>query len=296
MTPPVRPHSIHLIDYAPARRMKLLFVTPAHRRYKLSGIVYAQRADCIRKLAEAGIESQCVVISDDENLKLAAREGFATINRNNASLGARFNDGYAYAAEHGYTHIAPIGSDSWVDPNYFLPAPKATSNAILTSVHYAIISEDGRNLAQLEVEPSGGVGPHTFATRLIAKAGNRPVEENLRRGCDHSLLTSIRRSSGQTITWEWRNQHPLQYIGYRSAEQQLNPYRPLRDRYAVEEHQDDFWDTLAQTYPAEIVEQARLYYASLPPRRTSPQERAAQRQAEREQRRAQRRNATQPGT
>jgi len=251
--------------------VRLLFVTPAHLRYSLSAVVFAQRADTIASLAAAGIESQCVVIACDDNLDLARSAGFAVVERDNSHLGQRWNDGYEYAADHGYTHIAPIGSDSWVDHRYFLnPFP---AGQILTSVHYALVNEDGGRLAELAVEPAGGVGPHTFATSLIAKAGNRPVEESLDRGCDHSLLTAITAANGKAPTYAWRNLHPLQYIGFRSHDLQLNPYQPLRDRYSVHEHTDP-WGALAQHYPSWIVKLAQTHYESQPPRRETAADRA----------------------
>ena len=35
-------------------------------------------------------------------------------------VGRKFNDGMEYAGTHGAQWIVPIGSDSWIDPAYFL--------------------------------------------------------------------------------------------------------------------------------------------------------------------------------
>lgn len=244
------------------RLPSILFVTPAHGRLALTDLCLAHRQWTIHKLAERGIRAHQVVIACDENIDTAMRYEYAVVNRDNSHLGQRWNDGYEYAAKHGYTHIAPIGSDSWVHPDYFDPLTDAAGGVILTSHHYTLIDEDGVRCAHTWIEPAGGVGPHTFPTHLIARSRNRPVRETLDRGCDHSLLTTIRRTNRQTkIEWQWRDLFPTQYIGFRSHEQQLNPYDTLADRYATEQHTHP-WDALREHHPEHLVTQAEALYST----------------------------------
>lgn len=290
----MHPRSTHTVphtDYDPQGDMRLLFVTPAHSRYSVSDFCFAQRAHCIQQLANEGIQAQAVIIACDDNIDIATQYGFATIESDNSHLGKRWNDGYAYAAEHGYTHIAPIGSDSWIDPDYFLPPPSHHTDTILTSSLYATIDEDGSRIAHLTVEPAGGVGPHTFPTRLIAQSGNRPVQDNLDRGCDHSLLNTIRTTHRKPLQWEWRNRHPLQYVAFRSHGTQINPYQQLRDRYSTNEHHDP-WGDLNQHYPHHLVALAQEHYANIPPPPETAHTRAASEARARAEAREQRRQAT----
>ena len=101
--------------------MSVWFVTPAWRRFALSAVCFEQRRRVIDELAAHGIEAHCVVVADDRNLALAREAGFETVKRDNRWLGSRFNDGIEYAGLHGAEWIVPIGSDSWIDPAYFLP-------------------------------------------------------------------------------------------------------------------------------------------------------------------------------
>ena len=104
--------------------MSMWFVTPAWQRYELTAVCLRQRQWVIEQLADHGIEARCVVVADDENLDIARALGFDVVEqRNDRGLGRKFNDGYEHAARAGATWIVPIGSDSWIDPRYFLPAP-----------------------------------------------------------------------------------------------------------------------------------------------------------------------------
>src|ERR1051325_10020747 len=98
----------------------LWFVTPAWQRYELSAVCFDQRLLVMDALRAAGVEAQCVVVADDENLDLARERGFARVEQDNEWLRRRFNDGIEYAAYQGATRIVPIGSDSWIDPDYLL--------------------------------------------------------------------------------------------------------------------------------------------------------------------------------
>jgi len=243
-------------------RPSLWFVTPAFRRFELSQVCFAQRAAAIKRLDELGIDASCVVVADDENLDIARSFGFAVVEVDNRWLGRRFNEGYAFAAEEGVDYIVPIGSDSWLDPEFFadgLPAGRG----VLTSRLYASVDERGSRLSPLEIAASPGVGPHVVAVSLLEDTAYRPVNDYISRGCDGSLMRAVARTGARLV---WRDLHPLQYVRLSSADEQLNPHQVLAERYAVDEH-DDPWAALKACYPAEIVAAAARLYQPAPSRR-----------------------------
>src|SRR6185369_1212836 len=174
-----RPH-LARADGARVTRPSLWFVTPAFRRFELSQVCFAQRAAAIKRLDELGIDASCVVVADDENLDIARSFGFAVVEVDNRWLGRRFNEGYAFAAEEGVDYIVPIGSDSWLDTEFFadgLPAGRG----VLTSRLYASVDERGSRLSPLEIAASPGVGPHVVAVSLLEDTAYRPVNDNISR-------------------------------------------------------------------------------------------------------------------
>ena len=218
------------------------FVTPAWQRYGISELCFAQRRWAMDVLAENGIASECVVVADDENLDLARKYGFQTLERDNEWLGKRFNDGIAYAAKQGATWIVPIGSDSWIAPAYIdpLPDPELTR----TSRYYALLSRT--KLAELQV-PGDGVGPYMIHKSRLPK-NKRPSLDGLASGVDNSTLAGLK-----NVKWETRDLHPLQYVALRAfGMPQLHSYRTLVRRFGVKEHRGG-WDRLRSLYPDDLV-------------------------------------------
>jgi hypothetical protein len=212
----------------------------------LSEVCFAQRRHVIDTLAEHGIEAHCVVIADDANLDLAREQGFATVERDNEWLGRKFNDGMEYAGKHGAEWIVPIGSDSWIDPIYFLPLPNPWETR--TSAMYCAVEAD--RLAELCVGRSGA-GPYMFHRSLLVRSGFRPAQDELHAGIDGSTIRGI----GRPIRWRQRDMHPLQYVGFRGTPL-ITPYDRLMSKWGVREH-DDPWAILAKHYPADLVQRAR---------------------------------------
>jgi len=219
--------------------MTLWFVTPAHRRYALSTICFEQRRRVIATLAQRGISAQQVVISDDGNLEIARAAGFEVLEQDNRWLGRRFNDGIEFALRNGATWIVPIGSDDWVDPDYFVPLPTSAR----CSRWYAAVERD--RLLQLDF-PIPGPGRMIPASKISA----RPANERLRRGVDRSILDSI-----HDLQWERRDLHALQYVGFR-GERHITTYSKLKAAHVGHEILDP-WELLARHYPADLVQRAR---------------------------------------
>lgn len=229
--------------------MTLWFVTPAFGRYELSAVCFDQRVEVIRALEAAGVAARCVVVADDENLDLARERGFDTVERDNEYLGRRFNDGMEYACRNGASRIVPIGSDSWVDPAYFLPLMPRQDRRTRTSRMYAVVTAD--RLGELLVGDEKGAGPYVFNRIALRASHYRPARDDISRGVDRSTVAGIR----ARLRWQHNDIHPYQYIGFRGRPH-LTPYEGLMSTWGVREHSDP-WAILARHYPARLVERAR---------------------------------------
>lgn len=227
----------------------LWFVTPAWRRFELSAVCFEQRARVIARLGELGLEAHCVVVADDANLELAQAAGFATVERDNAWLGRRFNDGIEFAGRAGADWIVPIGSDSWILPDYFLPLPAA--GLTLTSQLYAVVAAE--RLAELRVRTRSGAGPYVFPRAVLEPSGFRPARDQISRGVDHSTLAGIRPAARFVA----RELSPLQYVGFRGVPH-LTPYGTLVAAWGRRELEDPWPELVAAGYDRDLVDRARL--------------------------------------
>lgn len=231
--------------------MTLWFVTPAFGRYALSEVCFDQRVHVIDTLREHGVAARCVVVADDGNLDLARDRGFDVVVQDNEWLGRKFNDGMEYAAQNGASRIIPIGSDSWIDPAYFLPLPPR--NLTRTSGLYCAVTAD--RLAELRVTDQKGAGPYVLDRRALMSSRFRPARDDIGHGVDSSTIRGIR----QRIRWQRHDVHPFQYVGFRGIPH-LTPYEGLMATWGVREHSDP-WDVLGRYYPADLVERARVVMA-----------------------------------
>jgi len=222
-------------------------VTPAWQRFDLSAVCFEQHRRVIDTLARHGIEAHQVVVADDANLDIARGLGFDVVERDNEWLGRKFNDGMEYAGLHGADWIVPIGSDSWIDPAYFLPLPRPSLTR--TSPNYCVVEAD--RMAELRVGRNGA-GPYVFHRSLLAPKGFRPAEDELAKGIDGSTIRGITRP----IVWRPLTLHPFQYVGFRGTPH-ITRYERLMDKWGVAEHADP-WDILATRYDADLVERSRL--------------------------------------
>jgi len=228
----------------------IYFVTPAWRRPELSAVCFDQRLDVIRALAGHGIEARCVVIADDENVDLALARGFDVVQRPNDGLSDRFNDGMEFAGRAGAEWIVPIGSDSWIDPGYFVGLHASTTR---TGQFYCHVTAD--RLGEARVRRRGGAGPYVLHRSLLAPSGFRPAAPGLARRVDSSTIRGIEQGAGP-LNWRPFHRHPFQYVGFRVAPY-ITSYQALMGAWGVREHSDP-WAILARHYPADLVERARL--------------------------------------
>lgn len=233
--------------------MTVWFVTPAWQRFELSAICFEQRKRVIDELAAGGVEAHQVVVADDRNLDIAASFGFDTVEQSNDWLGRKFNDGMQYAAEHGATWIVPIGSDSWIDPAYLLPLPTPSGRHVRTSQLYAPVLPDELAICRVRHEKNPA-GPHMFHRDLLAPVGFRPMPDEITKRTDSNTVKTL-----WPIAWEYRDVHPLQYIGFR-VPPFITRYDRLWSRWGIERVRKP-WALLAEYYDADLVDRARRLMA-----------------------------------
>lgn len=230
----------------------LWFVTPAFRRFEMTAICLEQRNRVIAYLAARGVEAHQVVIADDENLDIARAAGADVIEMDNSLLGRKWNAGTKHAAEQGAEWLVQIGSDSWIDPGYFLPlTPRRFT---LTSTAYCAVTAD--RLGEMCVSPRNmrhSAGPYVFHRSIMAPSGFAPCDEDSRM-TDTSTISGIERTCRFPINWQTRRVHRFQYVGFR-VEPLMTTYASLR-RWMVREHADP-WAILGHHYPADLVDRAR---------------------------------------
>jgi glycosyltransferase involved in cell wall biosynthesis len=231
------------------------FVTPAFGRFELSEVCLRQRRSVIDTMKEQGVDAECVVIADDQNLEIARSLGFATVVRDNRWLGRKFNDGFEYAMREGADWLVPIGSDDWIDPAYLLPLPSALAR---TSHFYAPV--ESTRLALVSIPTPEGAGPRMYHRSLLGRNW-RPSDERIRRGVDRSVLRSL-----GMLRWEYRDVHSLQYVGFRGPTH-ITLYAKILDARGGEEH-DDPWSMLARHFPPRMVEEARVAMSRVRPPRS----------------------------
>lgn len=229
----------------------LWFATPAWKRFSLSEVCFEQRKRVIDVLRAQGMEAECVVVADDENVDIARSKGFHVVETDNDhGLGRKFNDGYVYAAEHGADWIVPIGSDSWIDSAYFLPLPDDLPSRVRSSHYYSAVTADKMAVCNVAMDRCPA-GPYVLHRNLLARANYRPTAEELYRNLDSSSIRSL-----SPFDWEWRDDHSLQYVGFRDPDQHITSYGALLKRWGLYEDSTP-WETLRAFYPQDLVEAAR---------------------------------------
>lgn len=235
-----------------------MFVTPAYQRYQLSAICFDQRVRAIEKLARAGIKAQQVVIADDENLLLASERDFYTVERDNQWLGRRFNDGYELAGRVGATHVFPIGSDSWCDPQWIIDAAlKMADDVVVASRHYTRFDTDGRKRQQLWVPVLQGVS-YVLPVKMLEACGYRPCQDEIARGCDGATWDTIRRTS--SFKMEWSESHAYETPSFESHPQ-ITKFKKLGMRWGKGlEEGDHVLSVLRGHFDGDLVDRIEEFY------------------------------------
>ena len=236
------------------------FIVPANGRSDHATVCLRQLARTCETLTENGLDASAVVVADDENLEQARDLGFATVRRENEPLGRKWNDGYQLAADTATNSrparfTVPIGSDDWIDP-YLLLTADLREDRVTCFRQAAFVNEDGTRLAPVRIPYDGGIGIRVIPTRLLARAGYRPAEEDRKRAIDASVFRGLRQPPVH-----YHETHPLQIVDFKSHTDQLNPYHDCL-RYLAGEESETPWDDLAEVFPADAVAEMRAVYSA----------------------------------
>ena len=252
--------------------MKLVFVSAAFRRYDVTRLALAQRAHLCGELAERGIEATAVIVADDENLDIAAEFGFAAIERDNAQLGRKFNDGLEYACvELEADYVVLIGSDDWMHADLFDRLPlDVTSEPVPTDESPVVMWSDapeaitGREIVLVDLASGRlrrcrargryGVIPWIFPRLALLPSGFRPIKDALNIGIDGSLIAGLNCQP----EWVFTDPHDLCRVDFKS-DVNLNGYEQITGAigYGEEQSGDDVWITLMSRYPSGLVVDAQ---------------------------------------
>lgn len=230
----------------------LWFIVPARGRFPIAEVCLRQLRRTCDTLTARGILASAVVIADDENLDLARANGFGTVERDNAQLGRRINDGYELAGMAGVEYMAALGNDDWVHPDWIV-LPE--DDEVVCTHFSSVVSEDCTRLSRLNITYTGGDGVRVYPRALLERVGFRPAGEDRLRAIDTATQAGLR---GEQPRYVYHDVDPLYIVDWKSAEN-LNDYdgcRRLFGRRVWPESSDPFGE-LARLYPAEAISEMR---------------------------------------
>jgi len=245
----------------PLEGSSLLFVVPALGRVDLARICYRQLAEMRDELRFRGLLTDILVISDDGNLDAAETEGFATLHHEQKpgiQLGDRLNNGYVWAADHGYDYVCPIGNDSWMHPDRIRWLPDGET--LLCTRNYACVNSDATQQAHLRLDYPGGAGSRIIPLRLLERYDYRPLKPNQSSGCDTGTLMAMCRGVMRAPNVVYTDLHPAEIVGFQSADVQVTKWRWwLQHDHTLEEP----FHGLAYLYGDHLVTAIRDHYATV---------------------------------
>lgn len=234
------------------------FIVPAHGRLERAAVCLRQLRRTIDALDNEGVDAAAVVVACDENLDTARQLGFGTVERDNDSVSRRFNDGIQLACDpafnkHPADYIVTCGSDDWIDHRILLDLPGRDQVRVFRFA--SIVREDGRELATC-VTGRDGWGIRVYPRALLAETGYRPAEEDLRVGCDTSLLIGVRNRTQPVVTAG--DLHGFQIVDWKTAGEQIHPYRQVT-HHAKQRYADPFV-ALEGAYPSVALDEMRATF------------------------------------
>ena len=239
------------------------FVMPAHGRLQLAQICMRQLRRTCDALTKTGIEATAVVVACDENLDTARELGFGTVERDNDFVSSKFNDGIQAALDPDINprpadFVVPIGSDDWIDHRIFRPEILPTATEVVGFPNLSFVREDGLELTKTVLRYPGGCGMRIFSRQLMATLEYRPAAEDLKRGCDTSILNNLREAL-PALKVMHVSTDPRQIVDWKTPGVQLNDYDQVRDRHRNGVTADPF-DDLAGFFPAEALGEMAAHY------------------------------------
>lgn len=241
-------------------RPSLWIVSPAHGRFAVTRLAFAQRKHLIGELARRGIDAHCVVVADDENLEIAAGHGFETVEMDNTRIGRKWNAGITFACEQGAEFVSVIGSDDWAHPDLFeLPEQPARRDPVVLTGRRLTICDLSRGvLKACQVRGPWGCIPWVLPRAVLEPSRFAPCKPEQRYGLDGSLVLGLR------VKPEWRfaDRDPLDLVDFKTDGNNITPYKALASNIGVGEELDA-WSALSGRYPAQLVRLAKATHLEL---------------------------------
>lgn len=177
---------------------------------------------------EGDLNLEVVVIADDENLDIARRHGFHTLERANKPLGRRYNDGFQYAYEHGADFAGESGTKNYIHPDLLRAMPWTPGKAQSGNL-YSLVTSD--QIETFYCENVFGRGP-LFLPRQLLVEHPRPMSEEDTLAQERLLLHSICARTNPSI--EFTNVHDFQYVGFfREEDGFLTSLNDYQDRWGI---------------------------------------------------------------
>ena len=239
----------------------LWFVVPAAGRFHLTAICLRQLRRTCDQLEQHGVRASAVVVADDDSLDTARELGFGWVKRDNQFTSQKFNDGIQKACDveinpRPVDYVVPCGSDDWVDWRLFVDLPAA--DTMVGFQRMSFVREDGGEISESLVNYPGGCGIRIYPRQLFEPFGYRPADEHRRHGCDTSILYNLRAEWGYELQLRHPDSDPRQIVDWKSPTEQINSYDDV-GQWRRNARPDPF-ETLADIYPADALDEMRSYY------------------------------------
>jgi hypothetical protein len=237
----------------------LIFITPVWQRYELTEICLISRRQLCDALEDHGIYATSVIIGDDDNLDIARALGFEVVERDNEFLSRKFNDGYETAFNHGFDYCYPVGSDSILTVDQFINT--VGEDLPIASHYYSMIHVSGKERIDVKIEVPGGIGPLIIPVSMLQRCGSRPIQTDLRRGCDNAARQTILTQGIEILT---REEHQWEHVAFQSGVTQITDYERIRRVYDAEvvEIVDGVFPEIEELYHPQIITALADYYRS----------------------------------
>lgn len=194
------------------------------------------------QLSPGGVRLNAIVVSSDiQNLDAAVMHGFHSIWWSNAQMGAKWNAGFAYAAERGADYFVLIGSDNWIHPTAFDRMPLGCVSTAR--------SLDFVDLDRGVVQHAHGehLIPWIVPRTMLERLSFMPFPDRMQRGTEAMLRGAL----GMPHMLERDDVPGVDF----KTEESVSPYAGVRN--SIGDGIEHDLSVLAGHYPAHLVESAR---------------------------------------
>ncbi len=257
------------------RGASVWFITACYKRFDLTRICLEQRARLLDELRDLGIDADCIVAADDENLDTADEFGLPTIRRPNQPLARKVNDMIEYACrEGGADFVVTLGSDNWCLASQFVSLPD--QRTVKTSGHAAVVDPSGERILLVHSENGVGNIPWIIPRALLEPVGFRPADDTVEVGIDGAIRSGLisrlpngerpnarRRLRGlqpEQPFWSVATE-PLQLVDFKTG-LNITPYELIRGSRRDAHEESDPFALLATRYPEDLCERMEALYFS----------------------------------